>query len=122
MTILYNRTIMKTQRRDLRQNMTKEELIMWSKLKQRQLDGFKFRRQVSIVAYIVDFYCPEKKLAIELDGQWHFEKETQLYDQTRQNEIEQAGIRFLRFKNDQVRHNLTEVLEVIREVLLHSTP
>ncbi|MDZ7723626.1 MAG: endonuclease domain-containing protein [candidate division KSB1 bacterium] len=122
MTKIYNKTNMKERRRELRNHMTPEEIILWSKLKNKQLDGFKFKRQASIHNYIVDFYCPKQKLAIELDGQWHFEKETQAYDQTRQNEIEQEGIQILRFTNKQLRENLTGVLEIIRKALLYSTP
>ena len=122
MTKIYNKTNMKERRQKLRNHMTPEEIILWSKLKNKQLDGFKFRRQMSIHNYIVDFYCPKQKLAIELDGQWHFEKETQAYDKIRQNEIEQENIQILRFTNKQVRENLNGVLEVIREALLHPTP
>jgi very-short-patch-repair endonuclease len=67
MTELFNRAVQKGRRRFLRSNLTKAERILWSKLNRRQLLGHKFRRQYSIGPYVVDFYCAETQLAIELD-------------------------------------------------------
>jgi len=91
--------------------MTEEEIILWSRLKSRQLEGFKFRRQYSVGPFVLDFYCPEKKLAIEVDGGGHFLEEARVYDAERQSFIESYGIRFLRFTNANVRKNLFGVLE-----------
>ncbi|NQT24205.1 endonuclease domain-containing protein [candidate division KSB1 bacterium] len=118
MTQIYNKTSEKMKRRVLRNNMTEHEIIFWSRLKNRQLEGFKFRRQYSVGPYILDFYCPEKKLAIELDGGGHFTEDGIEYDRVRQSEIEQLGVRFLRFTNSDARTHLYEILTEIRNVLL----
>jgi very-short-patch-repair endonuclease len=77
------------------------------------MNGFKFRRQYSIDQYIIDFYCPRLKLAIEVDGDSHFEPGAEEYDKIRQAHIETFGIRFLRFTNADVYHGLDGVLHVI---------
>lgn len=117
MTQVYNRTSEKEKRRRLRNNMTEPEIILWSRLKSRQLSGFKFRRQYSVGPFVLDFYCPEKKLAIEVDGGGHFSDEGVEYDRMRQSVIEQFGIHFLRFTNADVVKNLYGVLTVIDDEL-----
>jgi very-short-patch-repair endonuclease len=64
----YNKSIMTQRRKALRKNLSKAEAIMWNHLSRRQLHGYKFRRQHSVDQYVLDFYCPELKLAIEIDG------------------------------------------------------
>lgn len=71
MTRIYNRAVYKTRRKELRNNPTKTEKILWAFLKGKKLSGYKFRRQYGVGKYIVDFYCPQMKLAIELDGEMH---------------------------------------------------
>ena len=71
----------KDRRKDLRNNPTDAEKYLWYELKKGQLNGKKFRRQQSISKYIVDFYCPEEQLVIELDGEQHFENEHKKYDE-----------------------------------------
>jgi very-short-patch-repair endonuclease len=93
--------------------MPKAEVFMWSRLKQKQLLGYKFRRQYSVGSYVIDFYCPELKVAIEIDGTSHFKEGAEYYDSNRQESIEQLGIKFLRFNNKEVHKNLNGVLEVI---------
>jgi very-short-patch-repair endonuclease len=73
MTKLYNQTSEKAKRQQLRKNMTKAEFIMWQKLKGKQLEGYKFRSQYGVGQFVVDFYCTELKLAIEIDGESHFQ-------------------------------------------------
>jgi len=73
----------------------------------------KFRRQHSIGGFIVDFYCPEKRLAIELDGDVHEEKKQATYDKARQKTIEALGIKVLRFTNEDVIQNVEDVLKAI---------
>ena len=68
----FNRKEKKVQRKELRSNGTKYEATLWLILKNRQIDGVRFRRQFSVGEYILDFYCPELKLGIELDGQGHY--------------------------------------------------
>ena len=70
----YNDKILKTRRRELRVNQTDTEKIIWQKLRNKQVNGFKFFRQYSIGAYIVDFYCSELRLVVELDGYQHNEE------------------------------------------------
>ena len=113
MTKIYNKASEKEKRRLLRKNMSKAEVIMWSRLKQKQILGYKFRRQYSVGSYVIDFYCPELKLAIEIDGTSHFKERAEYYDRNRQESIEQLGIRFLRFSNMEVYKNRSGVLEVI---------
>ncbi len=84
-----------------------------------QLNGCKFRRQYSIGKFIVDFYCPEAKLAIEIDGDTHFTQELRPYDTARQKYIESKGIHFLRFTNKDITENIDGVLVHIAASLKH---
>ena len=88
-----------TERRSLRTNGTKEEAMMWKVLKNRQVSGVRFRRQFSVGAYILDFYCPELKLCIELDGAGHYNSEGLRHDYVRDKYLSELGIRVLRFEN-----------------------
>jgi histidinol dehydrogenase len=83
--------------REFRKNHTKTEQIMWEELRNRKFLNLKFKRQYLIEGYIVDFYCPELKLAIEIDGPIHLQQIKE--DELRQRDIEEKGIRFIRFKN-----------------------
>jgi very-short-patch-repair endonuclease len=97
-------------RRYLRNNQTPEEAILWEELRGKSL-GYKFRRQHSIGAYILDFYCPSKKLGIEIDGGQHILQRD--YDKARDKEMEGLGIRIIRFSNEKIRKDLLGVLRVI---------
>jgi very-short-patch-repair endonuclease len=110
--ILYNPKL-KQYARSLRKAGTFSEVLLWKKLQGKQLLGYKFRRQRPIDNYIVDFYCPELKLAVEIDGVTHGDKEK--YDEARQKKLEHFGINFLRFTETQIRSNLWAVLKVIEE-------
>ena len=101
---------LKTFRTELRNTLTPSEAFLWTYLQNRKLDGRKFRRQHSIGNYIVDFYCAEEQLAIELDGNPHCNETAQLYDEERDLFIVQFGITVLRFENKQVFDNLDKVL------------
>ncbi|MBT9312757.1 endonuclease domain-containing protein [Leptothoe kymatousa] len=99
----------------LRKNMTIAEQTLWTALKARQLDGFKFRAQHPIGRFIVDFYCPACRLMIEIDGAIH---DTQLdYDIARTEQLERYGYQVLRFTNDDVIHHLSDVLTTIRQTV-----
>ena len=98
-------------RRHLRKNSTNPERIIWWRLRNRQVGGFKFRRQHSIDKYIVDFFCLELGLIIEIDGDVHAYKEE--YDKKRQTILEEKGFKVARYTNYEVRTNLTGVLEDI---------
>ncbi len=103
----------------MRKNMTKAEIILWSKLKGKQLNGLKFRRQHGINNYIVDFYCPELRLAIEIDGGVHCYDSRITYDKQRQKEIEALGIKVLRYTNTDVIKDLEGVLN---DIIKTTTP
>ncbi|MBI3784425.1 MAG: DUF559 domain-containing protein [Deltaproteobacteria bacterium] len=101
MTLHYNRHRERDKRRSLRNNATQAELQLWSVLKGRQL-GIKFRRQHSIDAFVVDFYAPSCRLAIEVDGEAHDSSEAKQYDLERTAYLQRFGIRVLRFSNAEV--------------------
>ena len=116
---LFNARSKKTNRRNLRNNSTAAEAVLWTYLQRRKL-GKKFRRQSSVGPYIVDFYCAECKLVIELDGAPHFGPNSDEYDQqrtARTEYLEKAGLRVLRFENRDVRDNIEFVLETIKQNL-----
>ena len=102
--------------RELRKNPTDAEDKLWQSIRNKQLDGRKFRRQVAIGAFIVDFYCASEHLVVEVDGPIHESRREA--DQARQQLIESLGIRFVRFTNDQVANHLQHALEKIRAAYL----
>ena len=99
--------------RNSRKNQTLAEQLLWSKLRSRGLSEFKFRRQHPIDNYILDFYCNEVHLAIEIDGGQHTEKEVMEKDNERTAHLNQKGIRVIRFWNNDVLEHTNEVLEEI---------
>jgi len=112
----FNRTKIKTARaRQLRRNSTDVEAILWSRLRGERFDGVSFRRQHPAGPYILDFYCAQLALVVELDGGQHNEKAQQVRDQERSNWLQMRGITVLRFWNNQVIENLGGVLERIKE-------
>jgi very-short-patch-repair endonuclease len=121
MTLSFNKISEKEKRRSLRKNMPKSEVILWSKLKNKQMQGKRFLRQYSVDQYVLDFYCPELKLAIEVDGDSHFVTGAQEYDRDRQKYIESFGIRFLRYTNADIYENVDGVCRHIREETANST-
>lgn len=88
---------------------------MWPHLKNKQL-GFRFRRQAGIGKYIVDFYCPEKKLIVELDGSQHVEEKLQ-YDKDRELFLNSQGLKVLRIWNNEIREKSSGVVEEIKHWL-----
>jgi very-short-patch-repair endonuclease len=117
MTEVFNKHQMKERRQELRRNMTEPENIFWSRIRRIQIDGIRFRRQYSIDNFVVDFYCPEFKLAIEVDGESHNKPDAKEYDAEREDIIKQHGITFLRFANTEIIHNLDDVLTKIQYAL-----
>lgn len=103
--------------RQLRRNQTDAEQVLWSKLRNTQLEGIKFRRQQPIGDYIVDFVSFEKKLIIEIDGGQHNENQTIENDKFRTKWLNSQGYRVIRFWNHDVLLNIDGVLEVIREAM-----
>jgi len=121
MSFVFNSSSQKQKRQYLRNHATDAERILWSRLKGRQLLGYKFRRQHGIGVFIVDFYCPESKLAIEIDGATHSTEAEREYDRRRQEYIALYRIHFLRFTNSEVYSNLDRVLTVIAEAVTKAT-
>ncbi len=105
---------LKTFRKTLRKNLTPAEVSFWSVVKNSKFEGRKFRRQHSVGNYILDFYCPSERLAIELDGQVHFNDAAYEYDYERKLFLQYYGIKVLRFVNKLVFEELDFVLGVIK--------
>ena len=101
-------------RKELRSTLTPEEAILWNVLKDKNL-GQKFRRQHSIGNFIADFYCPKKKLAIELDGSQHLDAKEK--DSERADYFNSLGIKVLRFWNSEINSNIENVIKRIRKEL-----
>ncbi|WP_159302068.1 endonuclease domain-containing protein [Maribacter litoralis] len=97
----------------LRNNMTLGEIALWREIKGKKL-GRKFSRQIPIDQYIVDFYCKDLQLAIEVDGSIHFKEGHQEKDRIRQERLESLGVHMLRFSDTDVKNNLSSVLEEIK--------
>src|SRR5687768_4982748 len=118
MVRVYNRTSEKATRSKLRRETPKAEEVLWSKLRRRQVVGYKFRRQYSVRTYVLDFYCPTARLAIEVDGDSHFQPGVRGRDKVRQAVIESFGMHFLRVPNVEVHENLDAVLGAIQRRLM----
>jgi very-short-patch-repair endonuclease len=101
--------------RNLRRDMTPQEQILWRHLRDRRLEGAKFRRQMWLTGYIADFACPDAKLVIEADGSQHAAARD--YDEARAVAFRRIGWRTLRFWNNEIMENLEGVLTAIREAL-----
>ena len=102
-----------TRARCLRKNQTVTEMLLWRELRNRNLHGWKFRRQVPVGPFIVDFYCAEKKLIVELDGWVHEDRMIRMRDSRRQRYLEENGYLVLRFTNDDVNNTMMRVLRDI---------
>jgi very-short-patch-repair endonuclease len=100
--------------RKLRREQTDAEKKLWLSLRNRQLSGMKFRRQFAVGRYILDFYCPEVLLAVELDGGQHYEREIMLRDESRTKQLTQSGIKTLRFSDREALMHTGAVCEAIR--------
>ena len=110
--IPYNPNL-KEKARELRYNMTLSEVALWNELKRKQLKGYDFNRQRPIDDFIVDFYCKDLMLAIEVDGESHIGKEQ--YDSLRDDRLKQLGVNVLRFDDLEVRYNLDSVVKKIEQ-------
>ena len=117
MTEIFNKKSETKKRKELRRQMPKAEVLLWIQLKGKKMQGHKFRRQYGVGPYVLDFYCPELKLAIEIDGDSHFQAGAEEYDRDRQALIEKLGIRFLRFTNSDVYESLNGVLEKVAKAV-----
>ncbi len=99
--------------RDLRNNMTKAEILLWSRLRSRKVGGYKFRRQQPIFDFIVDFYCHELKLIVEVDGEVHTFSENYEKDRKRDLFFINNGYKILRFTNYEIEINLKDSVNKI---------
>jgi len=106
------------QARFLKKVQTQAESLLWQELRNRNLSGFKFRRQHPIGKYIADFYCHEAKLIIEVDGKIHLDKNQIEYDNNRTQDLEALGLRVIRFTNEEVINEIGKVLEKIKQNLV----
>jgi very-short-patch-repair endonuclease len=117
MAFLYNDNRLKTRRQALRNNMPKPEQRLWYWLRGKKANGYKFRRQYGVGGYILDFYCPELRLGIELDGDSHFNDKAKEYDRIREDFLKANNIRVLRFTNKEVKDNIQGVVEKLLKYL-----
>ena len=112
--LIHNLQPSNERRRELRRNPTRAESYLWQSLRKSQLDGKKFRRQHGIGPYIVDFYCPECRVIVELDGAVHQGLLASERDDDRTRYLESLGMRVIRFENCEILENLERVMEAIK--------
>ncbi|ABQ28261.1 endonuclease domain-containing protein [Geotalea uraniireducens] len=117
MKFLRNDPSLKERRRELRRNQTEAEKIFWAHVRNGQFHGLKFFRQYSVGPYILDFYSPFNKLAVELDGGQHNQAEIREYDAARSEYLNAHGIEVLRFWNHDVLLDVQSVLSRVEEKL-----
>jgi len=110
----FNNKLLKERRRELRANQTDAEKKLWEALRGERLDGLKFHRQFSIGAYILDFYCKEKRLLIEIDGGIHMKTEAKKNDEVRDKYFKEINFKILRFKNNDIEKDIDMVVEKIK--------
>jgi very-short-patch-repair endonuclease len=120
--LVHNLTSSTARRKQLREDLTSAEALLWVNLKNSQLDGKKFRRQQSIGPFIVDFYCPECRVAVELDGDGHLSITGAESDEKRTDFLKRFKVTVLRFENRDVFENLEGVLDAIRSALGTTPP
>jgi very-short-patch-repair endonuclease len=113
--IIWYHPDLKLQACELRNNCTFSEAKLWERLKGKQMKGYDFHRQKPLNYYIIDFYCNELKLAIEIDGEIHESEENLIKDLIRQERLQDYGISFLRFKDSEIKNNIEEVLYKINK-------
>jgi very-short-patch-repair endonuclease len=102
--------------------MPEPERKIWYYIRNKQFHGLKFRRQYGIGKYVVDFYCPSQKLALEIDGDSHYQQDEVIQDSIRQKYLEQLHIRIIRFTNKEVMNNIHGVLERISAMVENDLP
>ncbi len=102
--------------------MTDEELILWSKIRMKQLKGFQFLRQKPVGGYIADFFCMKAKLVVEIDGGQHYTQENMDYDKKRNEKLSSLGLTILRFTNIDIKENIDGVIEIILDNLKTKSP
>ena len=111
---LYNHKTLKERRRDLRNNQTDAEKLLWQHISKDKISGMRFLRQYSAGPYILDFYCAKLRLGIEVDGEVHNKEERKLYDKDREKFLKNLNIEIIRFWNDDVVGDINSVLDKLR--------
>ncbi|MFA5130228.1 MAG: endonuclease domain-containing protein [Patescibacteria group bacterium] len=106
---------LKDRARQLRKNMTRAETMFWNVVRRKQFHGFKFVKQKPLLSYIVDFYCAQLRLVIEIDGSVHHESKE--YDNDRTSDLQSFGIRIILYTNDQVEYDLSSVLNHLTDTI-----
>ena len=106
----------KKQRQFLRNNMTKWEVMLWNDLKGKKMFGFKVRRQYGIENFILDYYCPKLKLAIEVDGDVHYFKKKINTDARKNNKLAEEGIKLIRLKNEDLAEDYESVIVYLEDI------
>ena len=112
-----NKKELKIFRKTLRNNLTPAEATLWKHIKNKQIYNVQWRRQFSVGPYILDFYCPKAKLAIELDGKEHYTIVGDKYDCERDIFISSKGIKILRYENKDIWESIEQVIEEINKEL-----
>ncbi len=102
--------------RNLRNEMTKSESLLWNKLQKNQLLGFRFKPQHPIQCFIADFYCHKARLVVEIDGKIHLQHVE--YDKARTEVMEQYGLNVIRFTNEEIEEEIEKVIGTIKEFLI----
>lgn len=121
MKYLVNHPELKFRRSSLRKNQTDAERLLWSKARGKQLNGVKFFRQFSIGPYVVDFYSPKLRLAVEVDGGQHNEVDIRQQDLQRTKYLRDQDVRIIRFWNNDVLTNMEGVIETIAAQIRNSS-
>lgn len=112
MTRKFNKVALKPRRRQLRRKSTEAEIVLWKVVRNRKL-GYKFIRQYSIDGYVIDFYCAELKLGIELEGGIHQMQSTKVYDAYHERYIKEFGVKLLKFSNEEIIYELQKSIKAI---------
>lgn len=116
----YNKNL-KAFSRKLRNHSTLGEILLWKQLRAGKMKGYTFNRQKPLNNYIVDFYCKPLNLVIEVDGGYHFEEEQKLLDKERQVILEEMGLKFLRFHDEEIKKDMDMVLKTIENYIFRQT-
>lgn len=114
---LYNNKVFRERRKELRNNQTKAEKILWKIVSKNKVLGLRFFRQYSVGPYILDFYCPKIRLSIEVDGNVHSDEKAIVYDKDREKYLKGLDIKIIRFWNDDVLKNTKEIRTKIQNVV-----
>lgn len=115
---IYNNKTLRDRRRELRNNQTPAEKILWQYLSKNKIEGLRFHRQYGVGPYILDFYCTKLRLAIELDGGAHASEEGKLYDLDRESFLKAVNIQTLRFWNNDILNNIDKVIKEINKKII----